>query len=57
MKTIASRLPQPTLPSGWVPIASDRVAWSLAVYALVRRSVFVIYILLGFTGSVVAGPI
>ena len=29
MKTIASRLPRPSVPSGWMPIVSDRVVWAL----------------------------
>ena len=35
--------------------AVSSIPAALAVYALVRRSVFVLYILLGFTGSVIAG--
>ncbi len=29
MKTLASRLPRPSVPSGWMPILSDRVVWAL----------------------------
>ena len=29
MKTLASRLPRPSVPSGWMPIVSDRVVWAL----------------------------
>jgi hypothetical protein len=35
--------------------AVSSIPAALAVYALVRRPVFVLYILLGFTGSVIAG--
>ncbi len=35
--------------------AVSSIPAALAVYALVRRSVFMLYILLGFTGSVMAG--
>ena len=31
MKTLASRIPQPTVPSRWMPIVSDRVVWALAI--------------------------
>ena len=30
MKTLASRLPRPLVPSVWMPIVSDRVVWALA---------------------------
>ncbi len=29
MKTLASRLPRPSVPSGWMPILGDRVLWAL----------------------------
>ena len=35
--------------------AVSSIPAALAVCALVRRAVFVLYILLGFTGSVIAG--
>ena len=37
--------------------AVSSIPAALAVYALVRRSVFMLYVLLGFTGSVIAGLI
>ena len=29
LKPLASRLPRPLVPSGWMPIVSDRVVWAL----------------------------